>query len=812
MAMARPGRAVATREASGQEEETEALGHRAGGSEREFAAAAALFGHLRADSPADRAVLQYSGEKRLGEPGLALLHGDSGARRRSYALAFSALKYQTLIEGVLVESGFYSAQLIPDELLPLAVVLFWDLQLRGFEPRDKEEGREAKSGGRHGASGEARSRQEGDGCSGDGVGDDVREVDAALFSFRTRLRASLARGRIRRGALSLDSVLPEPLLRRERRAGAAPLYAWVDGARSSEEEVQRALCDLGFSQVESLGDRQDRVFSRDRQLADLLIFPGQRRSELLDSDIAERSVLVFQDKSRCVGPHAAVRLLGEEGDVAVVGVGSGVAGLHVASLLAARRQSPGDGGGAVPTTITTATTNATANNSVGGGGAAAGCRVLVCAALGGGAGQQPPPPRGTTADNIKFLPEAFLDLQPGDSRLQRVRVILLTPPCSASGFNDPVELVLGEGADLSILRDAVSAEEEEENLAELSTRQTELLSHAMRFPRVQAVVYSTCSLHARENEAVVSAALSRQHNGGGAAAATKVAPFRVAPSPVRLPEEREGPAGDAGFLSFAPSDSLSGGFMAVLRREDTLEPLTAKEILARASSKGLLGERIKKTKTRRPRGPKTPAKRSDTVAKRAAKVSNGAAKARSFGSSLLTNGFPTSRGVLTAQAANGVTANGTPGQSSAQYPAAAAAASSAAKPPTRPPVRTGPLPGMLRAMWPRRERGGAQDAEEEAARRDGGRDRGELVREAVRPKQLLLPSVCISFPGAGGIPAHSGRGLPPIATNSNSAAASFALGFSPAFEPARTPVFATRFARGKTAQGRGTSQQNWPLL
>ncbi|XP_078719418.1 putative methyltransferase NSUN7 [Lampetra fluviatilis] len=806
MAMARPGRAVATCEASGQKEKeatTEALGHRAGGPEREFAAAAALFGHLRAESPVDRAVLRYGERRRLGEPGLALLHGDSGARRRSYALAFSALKYQTLIEGVLVESGFYSAQLIPDELLPLAVVLFWDLQRRGFEPRDKEEGREATSGGGRGASGEARSRQEGDGCGGDGVRDDVREVDGALFSFRTRLRASLARGRIRRGALSLDSVLPEPLLRRERRAGAAPLYAWVDGARSSEEEVQRALCDLGFSQVESLGDRQDRVFSRDRQLADLLVFPGQRRSELLDSDIAERSVLVFQDKSRCVGPHAAVRLLGEEGDVAVVGIGSGVAGLHVASLLAARRQSPGDGGGAVPTTITTANANVTATNSVSGGGAAAGCRVLVCTALGGGAGRQPPPPVGTTADNIKFLPEAFLDLQPGDSRLQRVRVILLTPPCSASGFNDPVELVLGEGADLSLLRDAASAEEEEEQLVELSARQTELLSHAMRFPRVQAVVYSTCSLHARENEAVVSAALSRQLNGG--AAATKVAPFRVAPSPVRLPEEREGPAGDAAFLSFAPSDSLSGGFLAVLRREDPSESLTAKEILARASSKGLLGERIKKTKTRRPRGPKTPTKRSDTVAKRAAKVSNGAAKARSFGSSLLT----TSRGVLTAQAANGVTANGTAGQSSAQYPAAAVAA---AKPPTRPPVRTGPLPGMLRAMWPRRERGGAQDAEEEAAGRNGGRDRGELAREAVRPKQLLLPSVCISFPGAGGFPAQSGRGLPPIATNSNTAAASFALGFSPAFEPSRTPVFATRFARGKTAQGRGTSQQNWPQL
>ena len=47
----------------------------------------------------------------------------------------------------------------------------------------------------------------------------------------------------------------------------------------------------------------------------------------------------------------------------------------------------------------------------------------------------------------------------------------------------------------------------EERLAKLSKFQLTILTHAMSFPRVKKLVYSTCSIHQIENESVVNEAL-----------------------------------------------------------------------------------------------------------------------------------------------------------------------------------------------------------------------------------------------------------------------------------------------------------------
>lgn len=48
---------------------------------------------------------------------------------------------------------------------------------------------------------------------------------------------------------------------------------------------------------------------------------------------------------------------------------------------------------------------------------------------------------------------------------------------------------------------------EEERIEKLADFQEAALRQALRFPAVRRVVYSTCSVHARENEAVVAAVL-----------------------------------------------------------------------------------------------------------------------------------------------------------------------------------------------------------------------------------------------------------------------------------------------------------------
>lgn len=46
--------------------------------------------------------------------------------------------------------------------------------------------------------------------------------------------------------------------------------------------------------------------------------------------------------------------------------------------------------------------------------------------------------------DVKLIPGAFQSLDGGDKRLQKVRVILLTPKCSVSAVSNPVEFILQE--------------------------------------------------------------------------------------------------------------------------------------------------------------------------------------------------------------------------------------------------------------------------------------------------------------------------------------------------------------------------------
>jgi 25S rRNA (cytosine2278-C5)-methyltransferase len=74
-------------------------------------------------------------------------------------------------------------------------------------------------------------------------------------------------------------------------------------------------------------------------------------------------------------------------------------------------------------------------------------------------------------------------------RFADVTHILLDPSCSGSGL-DRLDYNTAE-SDIST------------RLRNLSTFQTRLLKHALSFPSLERVVYSTCSHHVEENERVV---------------------------------------------------------------------------------------------------------------------------------------------------------------------------------------------------------------------------------------------------------------------------------------------------------------------
>ena len=115
----------------------------------------------------------------------------------------------------------------------------------------------------------------------------------------------------------------------------------------------------------------------------------------------------------------------------------------------------------------------------------------------------------------------FLEVDVNDAKYRNVRSILLDPSCSGSGTVQNRGDALMEYA----LKDGYDDEDEEEDDAERNKRreeeeneeeqtrkkrvmslqkfQVEVLSHAMRFPGVLRISYSTCSIYREENEDVV---------------------------------------------------------------------------------------------------------------------------------------------------------------------------------------------------------------------------------------------------------------------------------------------------------------------
>lgn len=138
----------------------------------------------------------------------------------------------------------------------------------------------------------------------------------------------------------------------------------------------------------------------------------------------------------------------------------------------------------------------------------------------------------------------FLGLDPQTQPYCDAELILVDPSCSGSG------LCGRPGTEL----DPDSAEGQE-RLRRLSSLQAMLLKHATRFPRCQRIVYSTCSVHERENEAVVAEVVGWARGR-----------FVLAHALPELPTRGVGPTGER-CVRFGPEEMLTRGFfLAVLER------------------------------------------------------------------------------------------------------------------------------------------------------------------------------------------------------------------------------------------------------
>ncbi|KAH6909037.1 williams-Beuren syndrome critical region protein 20 copy A [Coprinopsis sp. MPI-PUGE-AT-0042] len=103
--------------------------------------------------------------------------------------------------------------------------------------------------------------------------------------------------------------------------------------------------------------------------------------------------------------------------------------------------------------------------------------------------------------------------------------ILSPPPMDGTVVIDATSAPGNKTSHLSALMKGQRQKEDEvtdeDRLAKLAKFQLKMIQHAMKFPNVQRLVYSTCSIHAAENEHVVRAALESDE--------AKAGPFSLAP-------------------------------------------------------------------------------------------------------------------------------------------------------------------------------------------------------------------------------------------------------------------------------------------
>jgi len=125
--------------------------------------------------------------------------------------------------------------------------------------------------------------------------------------------------------------------------------------------------------------------------------------------------------------------------------------------------------------------------------------------------------------NVTAVCNSFLAIDPHTLPYSDATHILCDPSCSGSGILDRHEHLLEWAkstpnfeikSEIPEINSEIKGEgdSEAERLKKLSLFQLSVILHAFKFPKVQKIVYSTCSVHQIENEDVVQKAL---HTAGG---------------------------------------------------------------------------------------------------------------------------------------------------------------------------------------------------------------------------------------------------------------------------------------------------------
>ncbi|KAK4505741.1 hypothetical protein PRZ48_003706 [Zasmidium cellare] len=346
-------------------------------------------------------------------------------------------------------------------------------------------------------------------------------LNTSISRHKVRLSAELTKARLRREFATLDALRAH--VNSEAANGPAtdsdskprirhPRWIRINTLRTSlDNELASTFTD--YTKALSLKEithatRDQRIYHIDEHIPNLIAVVGPDEPTTFNS--YKQGKLILQEKASCF-PAYLLDPMPDEGDVIDACAAPGNKTTHLASLLAD-----------------------------------SGSKVTAC---------EKDPERSKTLEKMVKLAGAgdivtvkqkqnFLKLDPAAKECRSVTSLLLDPSCSGSGIFGRDEAMVTvrlpsatveapaskskkrkrggqktqpapepiEQAGDAITEETPEQEDDDDaklkaRLDNLSTFQLKLLQHAMSFPAAKRITYSTCSIHAEENENVVVKAL-----------------------------------------------------------------------------------------------------------------------------------------------------------------------------------------------------------------------------------------------------------------------------------------------------------------
>jgi len=358
-------------------------------------------------------------------------------------------------------------------------------------------------------------------------------LKVAVARHKARLNAEFTKARLRRGFASIEALRAhlntgqgnatpslgdgeagvEAASGKDHIKWAHPRWVRVNTIRSSLE-AQLATTFADYVQVkrieELLDGRSDsldlKVLHVDRHIPNLLALPAA--ADLSATPAYRKGEIILQDKASCF-PAYLLDPGDSDRDIIDACAAPGNKTTHIAALLQ-RSRSTSD----KPRIVACEKDKS---------------RALTLQKMVDWAGAE-------KAVEVK-AGQDFLKLDPEDAAYKHVGVLLLDPSCSGSGIvgrEDMPRVVLPSadaGMDIpknknkrkrsnpniplksmpapkeEVPMDGSNSEKLQARLSALSTFQSKLIKHAFLFPSARKITYSTCSIHAEENEHVVIEAL-----------------------------------------------------------------------------------------------------------------------------------------------------------------------------------------------------------------------------------------------------------------------------------------------------------------